>query len=160
MTFPRLIAERLEKALERLDLPAEASVTPATDPRFGHYQSNCAMILAKRLQENPRLLAQRLIDALRIDDLCFRPEVAGPGFLNFRIRPAVLARRMGERYNFYGLQLAGIDGRFLPDTSVEALADVLEPAIKRIQPRGPYHLGGVSFGGYVAIELARRALGA
>lgn len=67
-----------------------------------------------------------------------------------------LARRMGERYNFYGLQLAGIDGRFLPDTSVEALADVLEPAIKRIQPRGPYHLGGVSFGGYVAIELARR----
>jgi acyl-CoA synthetase (AMP-forming)/AMP-acid ligase II/thioesterase domain-containing protein/2-polyprenyl-3-methyl-5-hydroxy-6-metoxy-1,4-benzoquinol methylase/acyl carrier protein len=67
-----------------------------------------------------------------------------------------LARRMGERYNFYGLQPPGIDGRFLPETTVESIADVLEPALKRIQTRGPYHLGGVSFGGYVAIELARR----
>ena len=86
--FPQLIADRLTTALETLDLDLDGftpGVSQATDPRFGHYQSNAAMVLAKRNKENPRLLAERVVDVLKISDLCDKPEIAGPGFLNFRI---------------------------------------------------------------------------
>lgn len=67
-----------------------------------------------------------------------------------------LARQLGNRINFYGLQLPGMEGRHAPCATVEAIADALEPEIKRIQTGGAYHLGGVSFGGLVAFELAHR----
>ena len=68
-----------------------AAVTQATDARFGDYQSNAALILAKQLGENPRALAQRICDAWVPWDLCEPPTIAGAGFINFSLRPEAIA---------------------------------------------------------------------
>ena len=52
-------------ALAAAELPQAGEVTPATDARFGDYQTNAALILAKQRGENPRALAQKIIDASR-----------------------------------------------------------------------------------------------
>jgi arginyl-tRNA synthetase len=71
-------------------------VRPTQDPRFGDYQSNVALGLKKQLGRNPREIAQDLVGALDIDRICEPPEIAGPGFINFRIRPSYLAEQLGE----------------------------------------------------------------
>lgn len=66
--------------------PFAAMVRPAQDPKFGDFQANCAMPLAKQLGQPPRDIAQKIVDALNVADLCNDPEVAGPGFINLRLR--------------------------------------------------------------------------
>ena len=61
-------------------------VRPSQDPKFGDYQANCAMPMKKEIDKNPREIAQMIIDNLKIDDLCEEPEIAGPGFINLRLR--------------------------------------------------------------------------
>jgi len=63
-----------------------AMVRPAQDERFGDFQANCGMPLAKQLQANPRSVAQQIVDNLQCDDLCEPPEIAGPGFINLRLK--------------------------------------------------------------------------
>lgn len=69
-------------------------VRRSQDGQFGDYQSNCAMGLAKKLGTKPRDLAQRVVDALRVDDVCEPPEIAGPGFINLRLKPAYVASQL------------------------------------------------------------------
>lgn len=70
-------------------------VRPTADPKFGDYQSNVALGLAKRLHEKPRVVAEKLVAALDIAEMCEAPEIAGPGFINLRLRPSYLAERLG-----------------------------------------------------------------
>lgn len=67
------------------------SVQAAQDARFGDYQANIAMQLAKVRKANPRTLAQEIIAKLDVSDVCEPPEIAGAGFINFRLKPATLA---------------------------------------------------------------------
>lgn len=60
-------------------------VRPAQDARFGDFQANFAMPLAKQLGRNPRELAQQIVDSVDLGDFCEPLEVAGPGFINVRI---------------------------------------------------------------------------
>ena len=69
-------------------------IRPAQDPRFGDYQANLAMPLGKRLQQPPREVAQQLVARLQLEDLCEPPEVAGPGFINLRLRNRWLAEQV------------------------------------------------------------------
>ncbi|MFN3650549.1 MAG: arginine--tRNA ligase [Armatimonadota bacterium] len=69
-------------------------VRPTQDPRFGDFQSNVAMGLAKRMGKKPREIAEELVRALDVEALCGTPEIAGPGFINFRVRPEFLAARL------------------------------------------------------------------
>ncbi|MEW2077451.1 FAD-dependent oxidoreductase [Streptomyces sp. NPDC013433] len=71
-----------------------------------------------------------------------------------------LADALGPGHPFYGLQAPGVDGRETPLTTVEALAERYLTAVRAVQPRGPYLLGGYSFGGLVAYETARLLRGA
>jgi arginyl-tRNA synthetase len=66
--------------------PFAAMVKPSQDARFGDYQANCAMPLARQAGKNPRELAQAILDRLSISDLCDPPDIAGPGFINLRLR--------------------------------------------------------------------------
>ncbi|MCC0177993.1 arginine--tRNA ligase [Waterburya agarophytonicola K14] len=61
-------------------------VAPTNNPKFGDYQSNLALSLAKPLKQNPRAIAQSIIDNLEIDDMCETPTIAGPGFINFMLK--------------------------------------------------------------------------
>jgi thioesterase domain-containing protein len=77
---------------------------------------------------------------------------AGGNVLNFRD----LARRLGPDQPFYGLQAQGVDGKQAPLDRVEDMADLYLAEIRRVQPHGPYLLGGYSGGGVVAYEIAQR----
>ena len=66
-------------------------VRPCPEPKFGDYQSNALMGLAKRDQLNPRELAAQVVEQLDVDDCCEPVEIAGPGFLNFRLKTAALS---------------------------------------------------------------------
>jgi len=68
----------------------------------------------------------------------------------------MLARHLGADQPVYGLQARGLDGVAPPDTSVEEMAAHYVAQMKAIVPCGPYYLGGASFGGKVAFEMARR----
>lgn len=85
-SLPSQLSRRIE-AVAGVD----PELRPATRPQFGHFQSNVALRLAKQEGSNPRQVAQRIVDNLAIDDLCEAPEIAGPGFINFRLRADVLA---------------------------------------------------------------------
>jgi arginyl-tRNA synthetase len=90
-TFQEILAEKMASALAAAGLPPAGAVTPATDPRFGDYQSNAALVLGKQLGQNPRALAQRLCDLWVPCELCDAPTIAGPGFLNFSLKLEALA---------------------------------------------------------------------
>ena len=67
-----------------------------------------------------------------------------------------LARRLGVERPFYALQSPALEGNPLsPDISIEALAQSYLGAVRTSVPKGPYLLGGWSFGGLVAVEMAR-----
>jgi arginyl-tRNA synthetase len=61
-------------------------VAATNKPKFGDYQSNVALSLAKPLQQNPRAIAQLIIDQLQIEAMCETPTIAGAGFINFRLK--------------------------------------------------------------------------
>ena len=65
---------------------ALAMIRPAQDAKFGDFQANCAMSLAKPLGKPPREIAQKIVDGVQLDDLCDAPEIAGPGFINLRLK--------------------------------------------------------------------------
>ncbi len=91
-TIAHLLQTRLRAAADSPD----ATIQPATDTRFGDYQSNIAMVLAKQRRANPRQLAQEIISRLELSDVSEPPEIAGAGFINFRLRPVFLAERFSE----------------------------------------------------------------
>lgn len=74
----------------------DPEMRPATKPQFGHFQSNVALRLAKAEGVPPRVVAQRLVDQIDVSDLCEPLEIAGPGFINFRLRPEVLAHAASD----------------------------------------------------------------
>ncbi len=94
-TISSLLASRLRAALADFG-DVNAQVQAATDPRFGDYQTNAAMILAKQQRANPRQVAQQIIDKLEVSDICAPLEIAGAGFINFRIKTEWLAVQFAQ----------------------------------------------------------------
>ncbi|GAA5496207.1 arginine--tRNA ligase [Rubritalea halochordaticola] len=99
MTFQQVIESRLLEAFAAagIELPEgfKAQVVQSADLRFGDYQANSAMALAKRLRMNPSELATQVVEALQVEDLA-TTEIAGPGFINFRIKPEAWAGKVAE----------------------------------------------------------------
>jgi arginyl-tRNA synthetase len=83
-----------------VDPPSVASVLSmiraTQDPKFGDYQANCAMPLQKTLGKPPRDIAAEIVAELDIADICDPPEVAGPGFINLRLRDDFLAKALNS----------------------------------------------------------------
>lgn len=69
-----------------------------------------------------------------------------------------LTLHLEEDQPFYGLQAGGLDGMSAPLESIEEMAETYIREIRKIQPHGPYYLGGYSFGGLVAFEMAQQLL--
>ncbi len=97
MNVLALLQRKLQDALSGLaDDPAvyAAMLRPAQDARFGDYQANCAMSLAKQLDKPARDIAQAIVDRLSLEDLLAPPAIAGPGFINLTLRSEWLARQI------------------------------------------------------------------
>jgi arginyl-tRNA synthetase len=83
-----LIAARLQLGFDQFEPGADPVVRPSDRADF---QVNGVLPLAKRLGQNPRPLAEQIVAAVELDDLCARVEIAGPGFLNLTVRDDALA---------------------------------------------------------------------
>lgn len=83
----------LEPLTEEPDRYADL-VRPAQEPRFGDYQANCAMPLAGVLKKPPRQVARELVDRLDAADMITGADIAGPGFINMRLRDDWLAAHL------------------------------------------------------------------
>ncbi|MCO8125107.1 arginine--tRNA ligase [Stieleria sp. TO1_6] len=103
MHIPSLLTERFSDALGRCDFATTIDhldryagmIRPAGNPKFGDYQSNCAMPIGKLLPDsNPRDVAAQVIAQIQLDDLCDPPEIAGPGFINLRIKDSFLQTQL------------------------------------------------------------------
>jgi len=92
------LQERLVQALQAAGLPTEdrPQVVPATDSRHGDYQTNLAMVLAKVVKQNPRALASQIVQRISFEDIGPEPEIAGPGFINFRLSGEFVGERLRQ----------------------------------------------------------------
>jgi arginyl-tRNA synthetase len=90
----RFLEQRLQEAVRAI-LPDAATdnllVRPCPDPKFGDYQTNALMSVAKQRKMNPRQLATDVLAKLDVSDLCEKVEIAGAGFLNFRVKTSAIA---------------------------------------------------------------------
>ena len=95
-TFQSQLTRKLARALEtaRFELPPD--VSPASAPRFGDYQTNAALVLAKQRGENPRKIAAAIIEHLEVGEFCEPPSLAGAGFINFRLKRKAVENKTAE----------------------------------------------------------------
>lgn len=85
-TVRSLLEARLRTALDALALDSTAAeITPSADGKFGDYQTNAAMVLAKRERKNPRELGAAIAEKIDVAGIADPPTLAGAGFLNFRL---------------------------------------------------------------------------
>ena len=113
MTIPQILTKQLSAALSSVlgdTLPEgfTPAVTPSQDLRFGDYQSNAAMMLAKQVRTNPRALATQVVEAFGESEAATL-EIAGPGFINFRVRPEFFARMTEAMMNDERLGVAKVE---------------------------------------------------
>lgn len=101
LNFPVLphkqIEVRLQKAVQAVLPDADVSavlVRPSSDSKFGDYQSNALMSLAKTRKLNPRQLATDVLAKLDVSEWCDKVDIAGAGFLNFTLKPSALAKTL------------------------------------------------------------------
>jgi len=113
----KILEQRFEGALKSVCGQAyPAMVRSAADARFGDYQVNGIMPAAKANKLNSRQLAEQVIAAADVSDLCLPPEIAGPGFVNLRLKEAFLAERLLTM--FRDAERLGIDKTENPKTVV------------------------------------------
>lgn len=90
----QILEQRLKQAVA-LVLPGADThsvlVRPCPDPKFGDYQTNALMALAKERKMNPRQLATDVLARLDVADLCEKTDIAGAGFINFRVKTTAIA---------------------------------------------------------------------
>jgi arginyl-tRNA synthetase len=84
--FQSQLTRKLSEALSSAGFPLAGEVSPATDPRFGDYQSNAALVLGKQRGENPRKIAEAIIANLAVTGISEQPSIAGAGFINFTLK--------------------------------------------------------------------------
>ena len=149
------IAQLVTTAIDTLAgnaLPAEVAtarpqIERTRDPRHGDFACNVALTLAKPARRKPRDIAELIIGALPASELVAGVEIAGPGFINFRLTPLALHRevlRIIEEGERYGHSSAG-EGRRVIVEFVSA------------NPTGPLHVGHgrhAAYGDSVANLLA------
>ena len=91
MHIRSLLSQRIEAAFTALGLSGQALLQSASRPEFGDYQANGVMAAAKRAGQNPREVAQAIIDAIDLDGIASDLSVAGPGFTNITLAPQFIA---------------------------------------------------------------------
>jgi arginyl-tRNA synthetase len=69
-------------------------LVPASNPKFGDYQANVALSLSKKLGKQPRAIASAIVDQLDVSEICEPPEIAGPGFINLKLKTAYLEAQL------------------------------------------------------------------
>ncbi len=133
MNLLSLLKQRFSVALTGLvDSPSEylALIRPAGDPKFGDYQANCAMPLAKVLGKPAREIATEIVSKLDVSDVCHAPEIAGPGFINLKFKDEYLLEQFTKATTDDRL---GVERAMTPQT---VIIDYSSPNVAK-----PMHVG-------------------
>jgi arginyl-tRNA synthetase len=99
VSSPDTRRDEIGRAAQALGAPADfaAVLERPRDPSFGEWSTNAAMMLAKPLKKSPRDVASALIAAMQLSDVGISAaEIAGPGFINFRVDTGALTRVLPE----------------------------------------------------------------
>ncbi|MDO6712376.1 arginine--tRNA ligase [Aliiglaciecola sp. 2_MG-2023] len=101
MNLHTVLLDRFKAALVAIGAPenAPAPLAKSTRPEFGEYQFNGAMALAKLLKQKPRDIAAKIVDAVELDDIAEKLEIAGPGFINIHLNPQWLATQLQTAFS-------------------------------------------------------------
>jgi arginyl-tRNA synthetase len=100
------IQQLLEQAIVSLktqeiipeDIQPRISIDRTKDKSHGDFANNLAMMLAKPAKQNPRALAELIVNHLPTSDLVIKTEIAGPGFINFFINPHYLEQQIDSAF--------------------------------------------------------------
>jgi len=84
----QILSDTVERAL------GAPAMLRAADSKYGDYQANGIMAVAKTRKENPRALAEQIIKQLDVAGICEPPTIAGPGFINFKLKPDFVAEQI------------------------------------------------------------------
>jgi len=138
------LAEAVADALGEIGVvtsPAEVQIQQGARPEHGDWSTNAALVAAKPLGRNPRDVAEELAGRLRQDPPVYveEVEVAGPGFINFRLSPGWLHDVLKE------VVTAGEDGYARPDLGQ---GERVQIEFVSANPTGPLHVGNGWFGSY------------
>jgi arginyl-tRNA synthetase len=142
------LAELLRAALASVAPGASADIQleRPRDPGHGDFSSNLALQLARALKENPRKIAERLVHELPVSPMLAKAEVAGAGFINFRLASAaktVVVKAVLTRGDDFGRG--------------EASGLKVQVEFVSANPTGPLHVGhgrGAAYGASLACLLA------
>lgn len=145
MSVRGIVREALEAALRQMGLPTPAKmlIEEPKNPDHGDLSTNAAMLLAKEARKSPRAVAEEMASLLKTNPHIGSVELAGPGFINFRLKPETWQRVVPEiekAQDAYGQSSAG-SGRKAQVEYVSA------------NPTGPLHIGhgrGAAVGDSVA----------
>jgi len=99
MNFPVFISTYLEEALSKAgfaSVDALSQIKASSDSKFGDYQFNGSMGLAKEAKVSPRKVAEKIVEFFALPDVLEPVEIAGPGFLNLRIKTQWLAEKIQQ----------------------------------------------------------------
>ena len=122
------LKQRLQTALVNAFGPDLAGtdpvLVPTNNPKFGDYQANVAMSVAKRLKDKPRAIATKIVENLTVDDLCEQPQIAGPGFINLKFKTDYLQTKLKAVYSDerLGIPMAAPAQRTIVDFSSPNIA--------------------------------------
>lgn len=127
MNILAALKARFEPVLARLSddpAPLLEMIRPAGNPNFGDYQANFAMPLGKQLDRPPRDVAGEIVGQVELSDICDPPEIAGPGFINLRLKDQFLARQLtaNVRDERLGVPVADPPKTFVIDYSAPNVA--------------------------------------
>lgn len=149
--FERRVTDALDALVAENRLPAgldtgRVVVEPPRDPSHGDLATNAALVLAKDAGTNPRALAELIAEKLRADSQVLKLDIAGPGFINLTLAPAVFHEVMGD-----ALRLGDDFGKSNQGKSVKVNVEYVSA-----NPTGPMHVGhgrGAVFGDALASLL-------
>jgi arginyl-tRNA synthetase len=147
-TLQAAVSKALVAAFGEEFADTDPLVAATNNPKFGDYQANVALSLAKKLQQAPKAIAETIIAHLQVDNIAETPQIAGAGFINFTIKPSYLASLLGEIQQSDRLGIAKVP------SATKVIVDFSSPNIAKEMHVG--HLRSTIIGDSIARVLEFR----